>query len=347
MKAFTQLCAVLAMMSAIEVSEQQNLISPCPKVFSYDQVGSTWVGRVELPTTNIEKVLELEVVLSLKRPLPSLFRGFITLNDPLITVFQNIINGRNITYQLNFPLKVEIPSVVSITFNGQIYCEGVKPKTYATIIRLKHNMQLTSGDEVTTSKPSTARAPSRRTSRPRTTGGTTRRPDTRGISKRPVTTVSPHYDLDEMYSGIFENMGQENMMRPNKRPITHETSKRPETTVSPHQDLYGMYSGIFVNMEQEKVRPNQKRHTVIHNVNNKPKDEPLVYSDYLIEKPNGQHEKQDKHAEVSKESADIENYDENDPVKPSGQGQSEEDETFKDEKDSEKLKGFLDIRMSL
>lgn len=197
METFTQFCAVLAMVFVIQVSEQQELTSPCPEVFTYDQERSTWIGTVELPSTSIENDLNLEVVLSLKRPLPSAFQGFITLKEELLTVFQSIINGRKITYIVNFPLKVEIPSLVSITFNGKKYCDGIKPNKFATIIQLEHKSQLRSVGKVITTSPGTVSAqplPAKsRTKKPRTT---------EGPSRRPETSSAPYQELDDICSRI-------------------------------------------------------------------------------------------------------------------------------------------------
>lgn len=296
MKTITRLCLVLVLVSVLQVSEQQ-FISPCPEVFTYDQEGLTWVGRVEMPATNINNDLNLEVVLSLKRPLPSDFRGFITLKDDLTTVLQNIIFGRKITYIVNFPLKVEIPSVVSITFNGQNYCDGVKPRKHATIIRLEHKSQLKKGDDApkttkTACNRPPVKIPTRRTSEHRrytptpSTLRTTRKPinvSPAGITLSPnnqrwrISSTEPEqvtYNYDDLYGNIFKIKLDDTKLTERVQEVPDEES---------NEDLYeGLFNlekqGTLQNNENN-ARPNKNPQAVEPNANDQSKDKTSDGSD--------------------------------------------------------------------
>lgn len=184
MKIFTRGSVILVIFSVIVSSAERAIKSPCNDVFTYVQDDNMrWFGKVKIPSADVDTILKLSVVLSLKMPPLSLeYEGHIELLDDPKVVYENIVYERLIQYKVVFPLET-VPSISSVTFNGINFCSGVPPKKLARIIHLEHLRIFEDDDEeqeeilntthkpkrrMTTSKPKEDRTaiPSRTTRRP-------------------------------------------------------------------------------------------------------------------------------------------------------------------------------------
>ncbi|XP_055695483.1 serine protease gd-like [Lutzomyia longipalpis] len=121
----------------------QQVSSPCPNLFQYQHNGYEPEGALEVPAPPIGTKLELHVFLTVPAQLPSSYVGALELRDSQDVALQRLRNGLPVRYRVKFPIPNPVPRLVSITYNGNVICQGENARyphqgSYVTNIRLDH-----------------------------------------------------------------------------------------------------------------------------------------------------------------------------------------------------------------
>ncbi|XP_058824270.1 serine protease gd-like [Topomyia yanbarensis] len=121
----------------------QYLDSPCPDVFTYqvDPGTNQIFGYIEINNIQVGQAAKLNVDLSIGAQLASDNVGSITLVKSREATFNDIVRGLPAQYRVNFPLQNILPTVLSISLNGQTLCTGYRaPGRVITTINLEHTL---------------------------------------------------------------------------------------------------------------------------------------------------------------------------------------------------------------
>lgn len=115
--------------------------SPCPDVLFYNRGAKGLYGDVTVSSKLIGNKMDLRVILSHKDPLPSLYQGYIELQEERLMVLMNAVRKLNpIKYSVNFPQRTQYFYIQSINFNGVVICSGTPPPGVNRKIVLQHQM---------------------------------------------------------------------------------------------------------------------------------------------------------------------------------------------------------------
>ncbi|XP_058448404.1 CLIP domain-containing serine protease B9-like [Malaya genurostris] len=132
---------LLVTLAVISTGEAQYLESPCPNVFTYqvDPGTNQIFGYIEVSNIQIGQAAKLNVDLSIGTQLPPDNVGSITLVKSREATFNDIVRGLPAQYRVNFPLQNLLPTVLSISLNGQTLCSGYRAHgRVITTINLEH-----------------------------------------------------------------------------------------------------------------------------------------------------------------------------------------------------------------
>uniref|UniRef100_A0A8D8K016 Serine protease gd n=1 Tax=Culex pipiens TaxID=7175 RepID=A0A8D8K016_CULPI len=131
----------LIVLLAVPCHPQQ---SPCPDIFSYrvDRATGQVFGFVEIRNIQVGQTSKLNVNLFIAAQLPPNNVGSINLIKSEGATFNDIVRGQPAQYRVNFPLQNILPTLVSITLNGQTICSGHPPNWNgpSTTIFLDHTL---------------------------------------------------------------------------------------------------------------------------------------------------------------------------------------------------------------
>ncbi|XP_053695672.1 serine protease gd-like [Sabethes cyaneus] len=121
----------------------QYLQSPCPDVFTYqvDPATNQIFGYIEISNIQVGQAAKLRVDLSIGTQLAPNNVGSITLVKSREGTFNDIVRGYPAQYRVNFPLQNILPTVLSISLNGQTICTGYRAEgRVLTTINLDHTL---------------------------------------------------------------------------------------------------------------------------------------------------------------------------------------------------------------
>ncbi|XP_059616531.1 uncharacterized protein LOC132261647 [Phlebotomus argentipes] len=119
--------------------------SPCPNLFQYQHNGYEAEGALEVPAPPIGTKLELHVFLTVPVQLPSSYVGALELRDAQEVALDRLKKSLPVRYRVKFPISNPVPRLVSITYNGNVICQGDRSRfpnrgSYVTNIRLDHTL---------------------------------------------------------------------------------------------------------------------------------------------------------------------------------------------------------------
>lgn len=124
------------------IVQAQYLRSPCPDIFTYQVDPNTKqiFGYVEIDHIQVGQTVKLDIALSIASQVPQNNVGSIALAKSKEDIFNDIIRGNPAQYRVYFPLQNILPSVLSITVNGQTVCTGKLVQGHQTTINLEHTL---------------------------------------------------------------------------------------------------------------------------------------------------------------------------------------------------------------